>query len=119
MPNLNSLYRAYSDKRKKKPTLKQLYLAYNKKYFKNRLSVNAAVNWSHKLRKTDYIGRTLEAPCCPPVIQISSELRKWPSIACMTLLHEMAHINCPGLHGKKWQKRMHRLASKGAFDLLW
>lgn len=59
------------------------------------------------------------------VIEISSELKRFPIVAELVLIHEMVHIlmyvrkhNDVG-HGPKFQKQMLRLARIGAMARLW
>jgi len=54
-------------------------------------------------------------------IYINWELRKWPTIARSTLLHEMVHVLLPARygHGPVFQRAMLHLAKQGAFEKLW
>jgi hypothetical protein len=36
-----------------------------------------------------------------------------PDMRRQTLLHEMCHVGCPGFHGKRFQKRLLKLAALG------
>lgn len=105
--------------------LQQAYLAYNAKYFKNRLPRNCILRWSSRL--THAMGRQawfrrLDADFDIPVIEISSRYRASKRTTLLTLLHEMVHLALPAKgapHGPHFQKEMLRLARAGAFKGLW
>lgn len=95
-----------------------LYAAYNQKYFQNKLPHNVAIFWATK----DKIGVDCMARCyhTAPAIVMLDELKEFPCVAQLSLLHEMVHLEFPKAgHGKKFVGRMRQLAKQGAFDKLW
>lgn len=56
------------------------------------------------------------------VIELHSDLRRWPNVCALTLLHEMAHVHCQlkgqtdhFAHGPAFEREKMRLLRAGAF----
>jgi hypothetical protein len=111
--------------------LKLQYDIFNKRYFGNKLPVDAAVIWSSKTthkRAAQLLvwTHTLEDTeiCLNPMMKkLGAECR-----ALQSLLHEMCHLHLRvqgkstrvfAGHGFLWQKEMKRLAIVGAFRTIW
>ena len=119
--------------------LKRKYRIFNKRYFRGSLPDDMIVEWSDKLAKKHMAGthihglRGLKCPggkkrCRGNYIRISPELKGLPTVAELTLLHEMVHAKshrgdlryCEcGRSGRAFQREMKRLALAGAFNELW
>lgn len=105
-------------------TATQLYRKYNRKYFDGKLP-KLPILWPSKLRKTSLAGYTeynLKTRK-PTHIALNPRFCGLRAIWILTLLHEMCHVKTgdlgPDEHGPRWQREMHRLARKGAFDNWW
>lgn len=100
--------------------LSRLYAKFNKLYFANKLP-ECVVRWGD----IDWYGSLLDKEDAAPLeycIEIARWSQKWPEVATMTLLHEMAHMKLRKRtygHGILFQKEMQRLAKLGAFNGLW
>ena len=95
-----------------------LYAAYNEKYFRNKLPDNVPIFWGTK----EHLGTDNMATCfyTAPAIVILNDLKEFPNVAKMTLLHEMVHLEFPKVkHGREFKIRMRKLARQGSFDDLW
>jgi len=110
--------------------LKEAFLEYNSRYFRNSIPRNTKVVWGEEDPNCiGYARRTHEEPV---------ELKIWISPRCQmgviknlltrvtrgTLLHEMAHLKLwkkypKENHGNIFNKEMKRLAKVGAFRNLW
>lgn len=97
--------------------LKIAYKIYNKKYFHNKLPHDMVVHFT----KMEMLGATHFYGKRPCWIVINKKLRWSASLAVMTLVHEMVHVELVnvGGHGAPFQKRMLQLAKGGAFNKLW
>lgn len=97
-----------------------VYDDYNKLYFGNKLP-SVAVKWSRKHTK-DCRGMCVYHP--ETAIYLNPSLKGWEKTWCLTLLHEMVHVEQQNDtraadHGTKFQNRMKRLVRQGAFQNLW
>ena len=123
-------------------SLKECYLSWNKKYFRNKLPLNARVCFKANLNcyghyKDEYqvLAKRVRGPqkgeyrvlySRPHTICVDMRLKKqkdWCTVG-ITLLHEMAHMHLyikDGYtgHGNKFQREMKRLANAGAFRNFW
>lgn len=106
------------------PELRRWYRSFRRKYFGNNLPDAKDV----EIYYDDMPG--LQADCAteddaPEMddyrIRIHATWREHPEIAKLWLLHEMNHLDLLPYekHGKRFQAGMVRLASAGAFKLLW
>ena len=112
--------------------LREIFHLANSRYFRNRLK-NVTIRWA---RPEDKISR--QALACTRsrhgkipkgerkfLILLSKELKKMSSVAVLTILHELVHVEQwdevtdKTMHGRKFQKRMKQLAARGAFSGLW
>ena len=106
--------------------LPRMYRKYNRLYFSGKLPVNLEVAFETEGKNlrgwgvTDYI---CDSHGCyhPTKILINRSLKVCRGWASMTLLHEMVHVELPygASHGPRFQARMRKLASQGAFDRWW
>lgn len=116
--------------------LQRKYNFYNKKYFDGKLPTSCVVSFStwqpsdgmamshpHGVLACD--PNYCEPDCNSSFIRIQHHLYEFHDQTCMTLLHEMAHIEAVlgnrllATHGPVWQARMLRLAKDGAFNDIW
>lgn len=98
--------------------LRRWYNTFNSKLFSGKLPSDTMLRWE-----------VVDGGQAEAIEQINGVflIRLNPAISWslrnskMALIHEMAHLNCwPYLgHGKIFQEEMMRLASMGAFKLLW
>jgi len=107
-------------KRRTDRWLKNQYLAYNRQYFHNTLPLDLPVsfknpgpdNWAVTLFEH---GIGIEI-CISPIVQSTGNL------ACIFLLHEMAHVAVGNkerqYHGPLFRKERQRLILAGAFTTL-
>ena len=111
--------------------LKSHYLTFNKRYFGNKLPLDAKVIWSRKTTRkraaqllvwTKSLVDT-EIALNPMMKKLGAECR-----ALQSLLHEMCHLHLRVLgkppsvytgHGRLFQNEMKRLANLGAFNRIW
>jgi hypothetical protein len=92
------------------------YHFFNRKYFGNRLPKDMVVRFSD----VDGLGVLHTQWDRPLYIYISKKMRYSWSNSCMTLLHEMVHVEFPKLeHGPTFHRRMLKLARQGAFRPYW
>lgn len=100
--------------------LQSMYCAYNKLYFHNKLPRDMVAEFG-KCGGCN-IGLTRIYKNRPLFIIIDKRIKSMRTVALMTLLHEMVHVELPTKadgHGKIFQKAMLRLAKAGAFNKLW
>ena|SRR6185312_9215877 len=105
--------------------LKTIYLRYNREAFDGTLPTDTEVGWNDELKDKMY-GITLgiadeDTKHLFFQIHVNEELRRWPEVVRLTLLHEMNHIYLyPYMkHGKRFEEAMVRLAGRGMFKGLW
>lgn len=101
--------------------LRQMYDDFNARYFLSRLPQDMVLRF---VRQRD-AGRCVVWLNCPWPwrITLRPELRHWPNVCALTLLHEMAHAHCQfkGLssehfdHGPTFVREKARLLRAGAF----
>ena len=111
--------------------LKDIFDLANSRYFRNRLK-NVTIRWAkdREIRSQSLAVTRSQHGKVPKgerkfLILLSKELKKMSSVAIMTVLHELTHVEQwdkvtdRTQHGRKFQKRMKQLAAKGAFNGLW
>jgi hypothetical protein len=107
----------------KNSCLRYWFRIFNKKYFKSKFPKKFAVEFAkiHKRRMGITRVEKRGGDLIVGPIRIHKKYRREPSIACMTLLHEMVHAENPSKngHGKWFNKRMTKLAKDGAFNMWW
>ena len=111
--------------------LKKYYLLFNKRYFRNKLPLDAEIVWSRKTTRKraaqllvwEHTLKETEIALNPMMKKLGTECR-----ALQSLLHEMCHLYLRVLgkpssvytgHGRLWQQQMKRLSSCGAFSKIW
>jgi len=111
--------------------LKTNYLIFNRRYFGNKLPLDAKIIWSHKTTKKRAAQLLVwkhklddtEIALNPNMKKLGAECR-----ALQSLLHEMCHLYLRVLgkpvsvytgHGRLWNQEMKRLARVGAFNTIW
>ncbi len=112
--------------------LRKRFLEFNRKFFNRKLPISTRVYWVTRFKapKEHALGCVFvyedNRGKSHFVIHLSRRIeRVGLALTLTTLLHEMAHIavwetdNSANSHGQVWIKEMRRLASVGAFDLLW
>ena len=111
-------------------TANELYDLFNSRYFRNKLP-KIPVKWSDPSGRR-YTGESrgimgatwFNGDGRPRMISLNPKYKSSGTVWVTTLLHEMVHVeqyNLPAkqAHGRKFQKRMKRLANAGAFNHLW
>lgn len=92
--------------------LQNAYKLYNDLYFGGQLTEDVRFQWKPMQYDTGWRRGN--------VIGINSAFGAWPRVVLMTLLHEMVHLKRDSEdHGKKFDRSMLKLATKGAFNLIW
>lgn len=100
-------------------SLKELFRAFNKAYFGNRLEEDTEIRFSvvasrssmaHCRSNEDY-----------DEIVIDKKFRRYRRITCLLVLHEMNHLDVGTVHGhdKHFERGMFRLARVGALKGIW
>jgi hypothetical protein len=93
--------------------LRKLYRQYNHQYFDNKLPKDTRIGWGRPRSEMAYLS-------VDDIIVIHEDIKNWPRVVMMCLLHEMVHMATNDVgHGRVWQRGMMRLARKGAFRNLW
>src|SRR5208337_1872774 len=97
--------------------LRLQFTMFNKKFFENRLGA-----WKVEFKKM----KGMLGLCVYDIhtIYILDELRKFPDVVCVTLLHEMAHASLPEYesyqhfddHGPQFHVKIDHLYKMGAYD---
>ena len=103
-------------RRKKKKSLFQVFMYYNRKYFGGKLKVSDL-----RLKKMSHLiagETTFYEGGVHPSIVINEALTNWGRCVRIVLLHEMAHISLPkdAEHGPRFKRRIRRLVKQGAYD---
>lgn len=104
------------------PTLRRLYLRYNKLFFNGELPLEVAIYWAPL---GDAVGMSEDAPAslkkegASYLIRIDPVLGGLPRFIRQTVVHEMAHIKLfkqnISDHGKEWDKEIQRLTKFRAY----
>jgi hypothetical protein len=103
-------------RKKKKKSLFQVFMYYNRKYFGGKLKLSDL-----RLKKMSHLTAgetTFYEGGVPPAIYINKALTNWGRCVRIVLLHEMAHVSLPQHveHGPRFKRRIRRLVKQGAYD---
>jgi hypothetical protein len=111
--------------------LKDIFDLANSRYFRNRLK-NVTIRWAKDKElpsQNSAVTRSQHGKVPRGkrkfLILLSKDLKKMSSVAIITVLHELVHVEQweqvtdRTQHGRKFQKRMKQLAAKGVFNGLW
>ena len=103
-------------RKKKKTSLFQMFMYYNRKYFEGKLRLQDLGLKRMTLLDAGYT--QFHEGGVPPAIYINKALTKWRRCVRIVLLHEMVHVSLPQHveHGPRFKRRIRQLVKQGAYD---
>ena len=103
-------------RKKKKTSLFQMFMYYNRKYFEGKLRLQDLGLKRMTLLDAGYT--QFHEGGVPPAIYINKALTKWGRCVRIVLLHEMVHVSLPWHveHGQRFKRRIRQLVKQGAYD---